>query len=505
MPRSMIVLCGLLVAPAVFAQDADNASLRDENARLRAEVEALRQTMQRMETRLEAVENNHAPSPPPGTADTGTAPPAAPSNVANVTGSIAPQAATVAVATPAMGERISTATAVGVPPTRLPAQNSVSDPGAGASRVNNAPPPTDPDLKGFFDVPGTETKIRIGGYAKLDAIADNHDAGNDTQFIPATFPARADDRDHSHFNMQAQQTRFTFEARRPTEYGSLRFYLENDFFGGDANGYQFHLRHAYGQIGNTYAGYGYSSFMDADSLPDTLDFAGPGGQMFLLQPGIHQAFPFGEGNSLTIAGERPQTEISTASDVAHAKGATQAPDLIVALRRERDWGHVQAGLLLRRLGYTAGKTESHATGWGLALTGAWSLVGQDLFMASAVYGRGIARYLSDTSGSGLDALVEPDGQLHALKAWGWYGAYTHYWTTQWRSNLVYGQARVPSRKGLASTAFDLSDYAAVNMIWSPAPTWTMGVELLHGKLEQQGGNRANDTRLQGSVQYSFIK
>lgn len=490
MPRRMILLFGLLAAPALYAQDTDTAALRAENARLRAEVETLRQAVDRMESRLDAVEASRvAQAPPPNTT--------APSSSVSANATAPPPESSNA--------RPTTAVAVGVPPTRLPAQNSVSDPGAGASRVDNAPPPTDPDLKGFFDVPGTETKIRIGGYAKLDAIADNHDAGNDTQFIPAAFPAGADDRDHSHFNMHAQQTRFTFEARRPTDYGSLRFYLENDFFGGDTNSYGFHLRHAYGQIGNTYAGFGYTAFMDADSLPDTLDFAGPGGQMFLLQPAIHQAFPFGEGNSLVISGERPESEISIPGDAPNAKGATRVPDLVVALRRERDWGHVQAGMVLRKLAYTEGRHDADLTGWGVAISGAWALVGQDLLMASGVYGRGIARYLSDTSGAGLDAFVDDAGRLHTLKTWGWYGAYTHYWSPQWRSNLVYGQARVPSRKGLAPADFGLSDYAAANFIWSPAPTWTMGVELLHGKLEQQGGSRANDTRLQGSVQYSFIK
>lgn len=490
--RCMALLVGLSFAVSGYAQDADTASLRAENARLRVELDALRHAVQSMESRLDAVEQTRAPALATGQRST-EAPSIGPTTAGAQTQAIPPQ------------ETVSTATAVGVPPARLPAQNSVADQGAGASRPDNAPAPTDPDLKGFIDIPGTETKFRIGGYAKLDAIADNHGAGNDEQFIPSLFPAGADDRDHSHFNMHARQTRFSFEARRPTEYGSLRFYLENDFFGSDPNSYQFHVRHAFGQIGNTYAGYGYSSFMDADALPDTLDFAGPGGQMYVLQPGIHQSFPFGDGNSLTIAGERPQTEVDAPAGAPDTKGATRVPDLVVALRTERSWGHVQAGALLRRLGYTDGHRSGYANGWGMAVSGAIAAAGQDLFMFSGVYGRGISRYLSDTSGSGLDALVGDDNEIRPLKSWGWYGAYTHYWSPHWRSNAVYGQARVPSRKGLDADDFRMSDYAALNMIWSPAPTWTMGVELLWGTLEQQGNARANDTRLQGSVQYNFIK
>ena len=195
----------------------------------------------------------------------------------------------------------------------LPQRESVADPSTAASRPDSAAGPTDPDLKGFFAIPGTDTVIRIGGYAKLDAIADSRAAGDEDQFIPSSMPVGGSHRDVSNFNIHAKQTRFSFEARRPTTHGNLRFYLENDFFG-SSEGYQFRLRHAYGQLGNTYAGYGYSSFMDPDSLPDTLDFAGPGGAGYLLVAGIHHSFTMGKGNTLTVAAEDPQTELAGASD-----------------------------------------------------------------------------------------------------------------------------------------------------------------------------------------------
>ena len=113
----------------------------------------------------------------------------------------------------------------------LPQRESVADPSTAASRPDSAAGPTDPDLKGFFAIPGTDTVIRIGGYAKLDAIADSRAAGDEDQFIPSSMPVGGSHRDVSNFNIHAKQTRFSFEARRPTTHGNLRFYLENDFFG----------------------------------------------------------------------------------------------------------------------------------------------------------------------------------------------------------------------------------------------------------------------------------
>ncbi|TCV94544.1 porin-like protein [Luteibacter rhizovicinus] len=485
---------GLLVCAMVVGLLASTGAVaQDDTKALKEEVESLRETVRALQARLDSVEANQRSAQSQSAATTVPAPARPPTGV--------PPPPAVMSVSPAQKPAI----ALGIEQSRLPEQQSVSDNATGASRIDNRPPPNDPELKGFIPIPGTETMIRIGGYAKLDAIYDTHDAGNREQFIPATFPIGDPNAGNANFNMHARQTRFSFEARRPTDYGNLRFYLENDFFGGGSDAYQFHLRQAFGQIGNTYAGYGYSSFMDADALPDTLDFAGPGGQMFLLQPGIHQAFELSQGNSITISAERPSSEVAV-PDVDHpVTGTTRVPDVVLAGRIERAWGHVQASAVVRRLGYARDGRGDYTMAGGVALAGALATFGDDLLMFSGAWGKGIARYLSDTSGSGLDAVVGADGQLKALKTWGGYGAYTHYWSKNWRSSAVYGMARTAGSNLLASNAFRDSNYAAANLIWSPAPTWTMGVEVLHGRLRQQDGSTANDTRVQGSLQYSFVK
>ena len=371
-----------------------------------------------------------------------------------------------------------------------------------ASRPDSAAGPTDPDLKGFFAIPGTDTVIRIGGYAKLDAIADSRAAGDEDQFIPSSMPVGGSHRDVSNFNIHAKQTRFSFEARRPTTHGNLRFYLENDFFG-SSEGYQFRLRHAYGQLGNTYAGYGYSSFMDPDSLPDTLDFAGPGGAGYLLVAGIHHSFTMGKGNTLTVAAEDPQTELAGASDSRVA--VNRLPDVTVTARMERDWGHLQFGAVARSLAYDGEGERDRRMAGGLQLSGSASVGERDLLLFGALGGRGLSRYTADLTGSGLDAVVGADGRLDALDLHGGFVGYTHYWSELWRSNLIFGQLTLERNAALAADAFRQSRYGVFNLIWSPAPSWTMGMELLYGRLEQQGGARGDTVRVQGSLQYNFIK
>lgn len=312
---SLACLTALAITPA-YAQQVGQEDARA----LRQEIAAMRQALEGMQQRLDRLEQRDG------------------------AGAAAAQA-TVPVVAPAGSANLLHPTQVpGVAQPVLPQRESVADPSTAASRPDSAAGPTDPDLKGFFAIPGTDTVIRIGGYAKLDAIADSRAAGDEDQFIPSSMPVGGSHRDVSNFNIHAKQTRFSFEARRPTTHGNLRFYLENDFFG-SSDGYEFRLRHAYGQLGNTYAGYGYSSFMDPDSLPDTLDFAGPGGAGYLLVAGIHHSFTMGKGNTLTIAAEDPKTELAGASDTRAA--VNRLPDMTVTARMERDWGHLQLGAVAR--------------------------------------------------------------------------------------------------------------------------------------------------------------
>lgn len=455
------------------------AAAQDTVQSLRAEIGRVEQTLQSLNARLDALEGK------PATMPAATAQPA------------------VAAATPVAAA--SGMPAPGTPPgyhSVLPPRESVGDPSNAASRADDTVSPTDPELKGFFAIPGTDTMIRLGGYAKLDAIADTRAAGDQEQFITSSIPIGSPNRDTSNFEVHAKQTRFSFEARRPTSRGNLRFYLENDFFG-SSDSYQFRLRHAYGQLGNTYAGYGYSTFMDADSLPDTLDFAGPGGAAYLLVAGMHHSFSMGKGNTLTLGAENPESELD--ANGREVVGVDQVPDISLVARMERDWGHLQLGAVARSLGYDSATEKEKTYGGGLSFSGSVSLPERDLVLFGLLGGKGMARYTADLTGSGFDAAIAEDGDLRALPIYGGFVGYTHYWSQMWRSNLVYGELYLDDDNVLAADAFKRSRYGALNLIWSPAPSWTMGMELLYGQLEQQDGRSADTMRVQGSLQYNFIK
>jgi hypothetical protein len=468
---------------------------------LESEVDELRVTVRALQAELKALKANQSrPAPATNVVARETS--------SNPTG---PSDAERSTATQRRVSRTSANEAGLAPRTILPTTQSVSDFSLGAPRIDNETPPTDPELKGFILIPGTETIFRLGGYAKVDAIYDPHPAGNPDEFIPASFPVPRPLDDSDNFNLNARQTRFTFEVRRPGvfEGTTMRFYLENDLYGGSGNNYNYRLRHAYAQVGNTYLGYGFSAFMDADALPDTLDFGGPGGEILAEQVSIQQRFHLGQNGILAISAERPESQVSSDALGQNLQGTQDMPDFVVNARTQHPWGHLQLGGLLRRIGYGDGTRSDQTFGGGAAFSGSINLtqreINNDHVMFSAVGGNGIARYMSDTGGSGLDASVGINGSLHELAGTGYYAAYTHYWSKDWRSNLVFGQVRVEHSSWLNGDALKQTDYGAVNLLWSSSPALTIGVEFLYGRLEQQDGHRTDAGRVQASVQYNFVK
>ena len=161
--------------------------------------------------------------------------------------------------------------------TQIPYRDTVKEEDLSAPRPGNAP--LDPSYQGFMQLFGTKTWVKLGGYAKVDAIIDSTKVGNPNMFITSKIPVEgeADYGKDEHFAMHAKQTRLNLELRSPTPIGSLKIYYENDFFGNNTEpSMDYRLRHFYGQVANITVGQTWSTFYDPDSFPDTLDFEGPG-------------------------------------------------------------------------------------------------------------------------------------------------------------------------------------------------------------------------------------
>jgi hypothetical protein len=366
-----------------------------------------------------------------------------------------------------------------------------------AARVDNLP--VDPEMRGFMQLPGTDTVMRIGGYAKLDAMYDFKPAGDKDLFVTSTIPT-GPTLGLDNFNLHIRQTRINLDLRRPVANDDLRIFVESDFFGARPN--LFRMRHAYGQWRNLLVGQSFSTFMDVDALVETLDFEGPSNTVFVLQPQVRYTVPISRRQSVALAIEQPTTEVRSASIVVPR---TPAPDGVVRWRYDHDRGHVQVATLLRSLaGYVGTEASATLFGWGLNLTGSLLVGDRDNVVFQGNYGRGVSRYVNDTAGLGLGAGID-NGRARALPLYGAYGGYQHFWTPQVRSTLTYGFLTLDNASTHGADVFHASRYFGGNVIFAPTPAFNIGAELIYGRQELKGGDTGNAARFQLSLQYDLVR
>jgi hypothetical protein len=68
---------------------------------------------------------------------------------------------------------------------------------------------------------------------------------------------------------------------------------------------------------------------------------------------------------------------------------------------------------------------------------------------------------------------------------------------------VYGALDADNRAAQTPDAFDRSQYASANLVWTPAERWLFGVEVLWGERVDKDGAEGTDFRTQFSGRFIF--
>jgi len=406
------------------------------------------------------------------------------------------------------------------------------------------------DFPGSFKLPGSDTSMRLHGYTKLDILFDVNQQAGDSFNVTALAPnGSAAERRGEQVRMHARQSRLTFETRTPTNYGQLRTYIEGEFFGAGGNQFfsnstGFNLRHAYGEFGPVLAGQTWTNFSSVDDLPETLDFAGPSGQIFIRQPQVRYTQGWGK---FTLSGsiENPEGDVTTDTGATSSGAIPQSPndavhninrmpDLTARGEYKDDWGRMSVGLLGRYFETDNGggdsglptKQSASAFGGGGAVSGVLNVgsfltfapISGDQIGFSGFYGSGIGRYASIGGASHNGAVIKNFGTAAVSEetqaAWGGFLWYLHFWSDALRTNAVFGiqenhwSDAIPNPGNSALSDRIITSH--VDLIWSPLKSVNIGAEYMWGERDFHhtpgtGGNQkaGNDNRIQLSAQYLF--
>ena len=463
-----------------------------ETQELRNLVEEMRVQMAKMQAQIDKLTGTEAPAPPTQAATAPTTPPAPPAR----------QNGTIQTAEPARvgatSQHVGDATAD---------YREFSEDTFAAARFNNVP--LDPKYQGFFQLPGTQTILKIGGYFKTDFIYDLKAAGNADSFIPSSFPI-PQPVDIQNTTVSIRPTRLSLDFRVPyTKVGEVRFYLEGDFFGTTSTTPR--LRHAYAQARNFLIGQTFTNFMDPDAFPDGLDFQGPNGMVSLRNPQFRYGIALNPSTTFYISLEKPSSDVIFTTAQFTSQPEAPAPDGTVRLRKEFERGHIQVAGLFRSIGAFVAPGVDQKTGsvfgWGINTSLGFNTFGRDNLIFAVAAGHGISRYIQDTSGLGIDAEPASGVTTHlvATPAVGIEASYQHYWTKRLRSSAIYSYAAVNNTDLAAPDTYNHATYTGTNLIWNPGGSLNVGAEFLYGWAMEQSGQKANAPRIQFSAKYSFVK
>lgn len=374
--------------------------------------------------------------------------------------------------------------------------------------------------------------FEVYGFAQADFIQDFNRVNPDWEdtLRPSRIPTVAGQYGSDGQTLvSVKQSRFGVQGSQDIDGNPLNVKFEFDLFGvgADAGQTTFRLRHAYGSWGPVLAGQTNSLFMDGDIFPNTIDYWGPAGMVFLRNPQVRFTHKWGK-SEFAIAVEKPSNDVDTGNIRiadptlgSSIRGDEKLPDLTSHYRYDGDWGHVQLAGILRQVGYdTAGTPDNapkgHQTGWGLDLTGNVKVFKKDTLHMGVVYGEGIASYMND-GGVDLAPHVDttpavsppitpaPAPRLSpaAVPLTGYMIYYDHTWSDHFTSSLGYSQTHVSNTNFQSTDAFKTGEYVSVNVLYTPAKQIMMGVEYLWGKREDKNGASGDDNRVQFSFKYSF--
>ncbi len=336
---------------------------------------------------------------------------------------------------------------------------------------------------GFYYIPGTDMCIKVGGWARYET-----GYGYNGSFTTEWWNASVSNRFSNDNNWRVKGTA-TFDARSPTQYGTVRSYIaigiSNNNTGDNPTAANYANRWFIQWAGFTI---GHStSFYDFYSIgANQYGFAAAGSDS---GDGGWDVFAytmqFGNGFSGSISAEvqRKTGIINTTDSIAILNAANRYntnyqghdyPDLVANLRVDQAWGSAQIMGALHNVAASyyfpncgsapAGgcETSGHpddrlgfAVGIGLTLK-ADVIAKGDYFSAEADYSQGASRYTDMTAlvwdharyeGNNFGWGYETDavyggtlagGDASALElttTWNVNAAYTHFWDPSWKSTL----------------------------------------------------------------------
>lgn len=314
------------------------------------------------------------------------------------------------------------------------------------------------------------------------------------------------------FAISAQQSNFYINVvALPGTKNQLGAYVDVAFMG---NNYAPILNHAYLKYRDITAGYTFSIFSDAAASPSTIDWQGinafTGAKMGMVsfQPRFGKNKEWGVGVGLDM----PNISLTNAN---HTKLVNQrVPNIPFYV--QRSWadgnGWLRFSGLIRNLYYRDLDLNKNVDkiGWGIKASGKTPVYGGLTAFYQATYGKGMASYIQDLGGTGMDLMPDPDnsGELMPVKVWSGYAGLQYDFNSRISSTIAYGHVRTYAHDYTDSpsdwkSGYKYAQYIVANVFWNVNSIVQVGAEYLYGRRVDYDLQQAHDNRVELQLQVSF--
>ena len=364
-----------------------------------------------------------------------------------------------------------------------------------------------------FSVIGKEQEfyLGIGGYIRGTL---SYDLGNPIEspvyFVTSAIPMERQPGNSSLFQMSAASSNifFNFVALPQTE-NKVGAYI--DFgFGEGLSGYGFSLKAAYLTYRNWIVGYNTSLFTDGAAAAQTIDQQGPNAMTFVFNTVIDYQVALGRHWKIGAGLEMPS--VNGTYGAGTMKVNQRLPDIPVYV--QYNWkegkGWLRLSGLLRNMYYyneVAGET-GYEPGIGFKLSGASPFGKKFTLFSQSVYGRGIASYVQDLQGLGMDLvpLKDGSGKMEGVDVVGSYIGLQYMINSKFSTSATFSEVKCflpENAEDIGDGTYKSAAYFVTNVIYRISPVLSTGVEYLWGCRRNADNTFRQDNRMQMSLRVNF--
>ncbi len=354
--------------------------------------------------------------------------------------------------------------------------------------------------------------LALGGSISLRATYDFDGIADNANFMPSAIPVPGNYDTRQQLGMDASASRLFVKAiANSRALGRVVIFADADFRGGDRNSYTPRLRSAYVSLLGLTLGRDVTTFNDLRSAPEMIDLRGPNSNSFEKFATVARYEVTFANDRLTfgVAAEMPDVDATYNANFASLR--QRMPDFPAYIQLA--WGdsresHIRASGIVRNMYLHNNLTDKNTSllGWGAQFSGRIKVAQPLVIYMNGVYGEGIAPYISDLAGSGLDFTPNPQNaeQVQTMPMWGWQASAQINLSRRVKLSGGYSTVRVERKHGaVADDQYRQGDYIFGNIFCSVTPRMKIAAEYIYGERSLMGGARNHANRVSILAQYNF--